>query len=127
MPSLPAATVYAFGFTSFLFGITTLLNPSHGLEALSLHPGARPAVISSSLAAVAMGIYYALAAYQENRAFFWLTVPMRSLTATVFLGMGGGWMAPGVWEGAGAMLTLGALLWEGREKARRAGMKERGG
>ena len=27
-----------------------------------------------------MGIYYALAAYQENRAFFYLTVPMRLLT-----------------------------------------------
>ncbi|KAJ7819350.1 hypothetical protein B0H14DRAFT_2836548, partial [Mycena olivaceomarginata] len=38
-----------------------------------------PAAAGNSLAAVAMGIYYTLAAYQENRKFFIATVPMRCL------------------------------------------------
>ena len=57
-----------------------------------------------------MGIYYSLAAYQENRSFFKLTVPMRLLTATVFWGQGGTWKVAGLWEGAGAVLTGLALL-----------------
>jgi hypothetical protein len=64
----------------------------------------------NSLAAIAMGIYYALAAYQENRAFFYLTVPMRSLTATVFWRQGGQWKIAGLWEGGGAVLTAVALM-----------------
>ena len=34
-----------------------------------------------------MALYYSLAAYQENRTFFIATVPMRLLTAIVFLGV----------------------------------------
>jgi hypothetical protein len=64
----------------------------------------------NSLAAIAMGIYYSLAAYQENRSFFKLTVPMRLLTATVFWGQGGMWKGAGLWEGVGAGLTGLALL-----------------
>jgi hypothetical protein len=64
----------------------------------------------NSLAAIAMGIYYTLAAYQENRAFFYLTVPMRVLTSTVFWTQGGQWKMAGLWEGGGAVLTAVALM-----------------
>lgn len=110
MPSPSAYTIYAFGLSSFLFGAVTLLDPITGAERLELDTSAKPVVMASSLAAIAMGIYYTLAAYQENCAFFWLTVPMRSLTTTVFLRQGGGWTAPGIWEGLGATATLLALI-----------------
>jgi hypothetical protein len=54
-----------------------------------------------------MGIYYTLAAYEENTTFFILTVPMRLLTTAVFWNQG--WRVPSVWEGSGALLTLAAL------------------
>jgi hypothetical protein len=57
-----------------------------------------------------MGIYYTLAAYQENRPFFYLTVPMRLLTSAVFWGLGGGWKIASFWEGGGAVLTAFALV-----------------
>lgn len=110
MPSSTAYTIYAFGLTSFLFGAVTLLDPIKGAERLDLDPSAQPVVKASSLAAIAMGIYYILAAYQENHAFFWLTVPMRTLTTTVFLRQGGGWTGPGIWEGLGATATALALI-----------------
>lgn len=57
-----------------------------------------------------MGIYYTLAAYQENRTFFNLTVAMRLVTSQVFLRQGGGWQLAGYWEGGGALITAVALL-----------------
>lgn len=66
-------------------------------------------VKGNSLAAIAMGIYYMLAASQENRLFFLLTVPMRMLTSIVFWNQGGSWKMAGVWEGGGAALTAFAL------------------
>lgn len=66
-------------------------------------------VTGNSLAAIAMGIYYTLAAYQENRLFFLLTVPMRMLTSIVFWNQAGGWKMASVWEGGGAALTAFAL------------------
>jgi hypothetical protein len=75
-----------------------------------------PAAAGNSLAAVAMGIYYTLAAYQENRKFFIATVPMRCLTAVVFWRQA--WIAPAVWEGTGAVLTA-VALWLGSRKMRK--------
>ncbi|KAM7192188.1 hypothetical protein V8F33_008462, partial [Rhypophila sp. PSN 637] len=89
---------------------------------LDLPPTAIPASHGLSLAALAMGIYYSLAAYQENRSFFVLTVPMRLLTATVFWGQGDAWRLPAVWEGGGALFTLGALVWD---RSSRASMRGR--
>jgi hypothetical protein len=57
-----------------------------------------------------MGIYYTLAAFQENRAFFFLTIPMRMLTSTVFWRQGGDWKIASIWEGGGAVLTGVALM-----------------
>ena len=65
---------------------------------------------------MAMGVYYNLAAYQENRVFYLLGVPMRLLTASVFWGHGGVWKTASLWEGGSAVVTGIALLWEGRKK-----------
>ncbi|OCK77740.1 hypothetical protein K432DRAFT_384426 [Lepidopterella palustris CBS 459.81] len=111
MPSPAALTVYAFGATSFLFGIINLLSPSTTLSTLNLPAAALPAANGNALAAIAMGIYYTLAAWQENRAFFTLTVPMRLLTTAVFWWQGGAWRVPAVWEGIGAVSTGCALVW----------------
>ena len=101
MASPSALTIYLFGATAFGAGVHTLL--------FSSSP-ATPEMKANSLAAIAMGIYYPLAAYQENRAFFIATVPMRSLSATVFWQQG--WVEAAVWEGVGATLTGLALIWQ---------------
>ena len=55
-----------------------------------------------------MGLYYPLAAAQDNRAFFALTVPTRLLTTGGFVLQG--WTVAAVWERVGAVLTAAALL-----------------
>ncbi|KAJ2905280.1 hypothetical protein MKZ38_005793 [Zalerion maritima] len=112
MPSPTALTIYVFGISSLAAGIVNLINPSSALSTFSLPFEALPAVNGNSLAAIAMGIYYPLLAYQENRAFFMFTIPMRCLTATVFVRQGGNWKIAGLWEGGGAVLTMLALVWE---------------
>lgn len=100
MPSPTAITILLFGATAF----------GAGLYSLTTTPNASPEAKANSLAAIAMGIYYPLAAYQENRLFFLATVPMRSLSATVFWYQE--WTEAAVWEGAGAALTGLAIAWE---------------
>lgn len=119
MPSLSAITIAAFGTTALIAGVTTLLDPSHSLVILNLPDSARPAVLGNGLAAVGMGIYYILGAFQENKTFFAMTVPMRGLTALVFWAQGGPWRMPAVWEGGAAVVTGLALVWE------RVGVKEK--
>lgn len=119
MPSPAAATIYAFGLTCLASGIYTLLDPTSAAAGLGFSLACIPVARGNSLAAIGMGIYYTLAAYQENRTFFILTVPMRLLTTAVFWNQG--WKLPSVWEGSGALLTLGALALgrrtvDGREK-----------
>ncbi|KAI0140345.1 hypothetical protein BJ166DRAFT_504010 [Pestalotiopsis sp. NC0098] len=119
MPSPAAATIYAFGLTCLASGIYTLLDPASAAAGLGFSPICTPVARGNSLAAIGMGIYYTLAAYQENTTFFILTVPMRLLTTAVFWNQG--WTTPSVWEGSGALLTLGALALgprtvDGREK-----------
>ncbi|KAN0095551.1 hypothetical protein V8E51_016262 [Hyaloscypha variabilis] len=110
MPTLAAWTIYLFGATAFVAGWWQLISPETAVKSLGLGVECVPAANGNSLAAIAMGIYYSLAAYQENRSFFKLTVPMRLLTATVFWGQGGMWKGAGLWEGLGAGLTGLALL-----------------
>ncbi|KAH7137028.1 hypothetical protein B0J13DRAFT_560411 [Dactylonectria estremocensis] len=110
MPSIARITIIAFGLTSFTAGIFTLYNPDQSLQLLDLPLAALPASRANALAAVAMGIYYTLAAYQDNVAFFTCTVPMRLLTATVFWAQG--WYAASLWEGAGSITTAIALGWD---------------
>jgi hypothetical protein len=107
MPSLAAITIYLFGATAFFAGAQGLLNLQSMLEQLGVPDDCLPVTAGTSLAAMAMGIYYTLAAYQENRMFFIATVPMRCLTAVVFWRQA--WVAYAVWEGGGAALTAVAL------------------
>jgi hypothetical protein len=57
-----------------------------------------------------MGIYHTLAAFQANRAFFFLTIPMRLLTSMVFWRQDGDWKIASIWEGGGAVLTAVVLM-----------------
>lgn len=116
MPSAAALTIALFGLTCLVAGIHTLVLPSSFIANFSLPPGAVPTVYGNGLAATAMGLYYLLVAYQENRAFFIATVPMRLLTTTVFANLGGPWTVPAIWEGVGAFSTLVALIWESSGK-----------
>ena len=114
MPSLAAITIYAFGLSALLAGLQNLLFPQSALATFDLSSTCLPPTLGNGLAAVAMGIYYILAAWQENHTFFKLTIPMRMLTATVFWSLGGTWKLAGVWEGAGASATALAMVWEKR-------------
>ncbi|KAI1075607.1 hypothetical protein F5B20DRAFT_594974 [Whalleya microplaca] len=123
MPTPAALTIYAFGLTALGAGVSGLLDPAALASSLGL-PGATcaPLANASALAATAMGIYYSLAAYQENTAFFVASVPMRLLTTFVFWRQG--WGAAALWEGGGAVVTAGALVWgrvrgEGKGKGKR--------
>jgi hypothetical protein len=109
---IPWITIAAFGTTSLVAGIITLLRPATTLSTLQLPASAIGAVYGNGLAALAMGIYYNLMAYQNNRAFFIATVPMRMLTTMVFWSLGGPWRAPAAWEGLGAFATGLALILE---------------
>jgi hypothetical protein len=113
MPTLSALTIYIFGFTSLLAGAYNLINSDKALSTLALPSSARPPFDGAALGAIAMGLYYPLAAAQENRKFFILTVPMRLLTAMVFWNHGGVWTTPALWEGFGAALTGAALVLDG--------------
>lgn len=116
MPSFPAYTIYAFGLTSLLAGLASLLSPDTVPPASTLPAACQPASAGNALAAIAMGLYYPLAAWQENRAFFRLSVCMRAVTSAVFFGLDGGawgvWRTAAAWEGGGAAVTGLALLVE---------------
>jgi hypothetical protein len=110
MPSIAAFTIHLFSTIAFISGIAGLLNPSFNLEQLDLPAAAAPAIQASSLGAVAIGIFYILAAFQENRAFFKLTLLTRTLTAIWAMRVGGRWTVLGMVEGLGALVTAGALV-----------------
>lgn len=117
MPSIAAATIFLFGITSLgagLHGLWQTAQSASSSSSSSSQPSlTTQAMTANYLAATAMGIYYPLAACQENRAFFLATVPMRLLTATVFWLQQ--WTAASVWEGTGAVLTGLAILWDSRQ------------
>ena len=105
----PRLSILAFGVSSFAMGLITLANPESQAVQLDLPAGASNSINGNGLAAIAMGIYYTLGAYQNNIPFFIATVPMRLLTTFVFWRQN--WTLPAFWEGGGALLTAGTLLW----------------
>ena len=119
MPSLAASTLYAFGITALGAGIHNLFSPQSTLQSFQLPLVALPAANGNSLAAISMGSYYILSAYQENRAAFQISVPTRALSATIFWYAGGLWSVAGVWEGIGALSTALALGWEMYQERRK--------
>lgn len=116
--SYTSYTILAFGVSAFFAGAHTLIRPHAFMSSFSIPAGAEPPVYGNGLAAIAMGIYYTLAAVQENRAFFMASVPMRLLTASVFGVQGGPWVVPGIWEGVGALATGVALVLDSRSKVK---------
>ncbi|USW49291.1 hypothetical protein Slin15195_G026100 [Septoria linicola] len=112
MPSPAAYTIYAFGIASFVAGLQTFLSPHSSLQSFELPIAALPALKGNGLAATAMGIYYTLAARQENKSFFLLTIPMRLVAAITFSQFDGTWKLAAFWEGGGALLTAVALGWD---------------
>ncbi|KAI1185551.1 hypothetical protein F5B17DRAFT_28678 [Nemania serpens] len=118
MPSPAAVTIYAFGVTAFLAGVASLVDPSSTASQLNFPLVCTPAARGNALAAIAMGLYYTIAAYQENTTFFVSAVPMRLLSTVVFFRQG--WSVPAVWEGIGAVITGIALLigWRMSEKGK---------
>lgn len=119
MPSAAAVTIFLFGVTSLGAGLQGLLfGPPSPPDASLL---AHQAMTANYLAATAMGLYYPLMAYQENRTFFVATVPMRALSATVFWLQQ--WKSASLWEGAGALLTAVALVWERSSTNKNGGVK----
>jgi hypothetical protein len=107
MVSTAQATIYLFGASSLLAGLTCLAAPALVEPSAATHPETLPFIRANGLAATAMGIYYPLAAYQNNAAFFAATVPMRLLTTAVFWAQG--WPGAAAWEGLGAVATALAL------------------
>ena len=122
--SYAAYTMLAFGVTSFASGLYTLTNPTSFISNFSLPIGSEGSVRGNALAAIAMGIYYTLSVYQENRAFYLATVPMRLFTATVFSFQGGAWTVPAAWEGIGALTTAAALLFDHSARGFKKGDRE---
>ena len=123
MPSLSARSIYLFGLTSFIAGIFSLLKPASFASAMDFPAVCLPVARGNSMAAIAMGIYYTFAAYQENRGFFVLTVPMRLLTTAIFWSQG--WTTPAIWEGAGAVLTFLALAYDRSARVARTNTLEK--
>ncbi|KAI1203259.1 hypothetical protein F5X97DRAFT_283946 [Nemania serpens] len=119
MPSPAAVTIYAFGVTAFLAGVASLIDPSSAASQLNFPLACTPAARGNALAAIAMGVYYTMAAYQENTTFFVAAVPTRLLSTVVFFRQG--WSVPAVWEGTGAVITAIALIigWYMSEKGKR--------
>jgi len=111
MWSYSQLSILAFGLSALLSGLVTLLSPESAAAQLQLASECWPSMNGNGLAAIGMGIYYTLAAVQNNKTFFKLTVPMRFLTTVVFWKQG--WTLPSVWEGGAAVLTALALLVEG--------------
>lgn len=123
-------TMFIFGVLAFLLGIIGLIQPELTLQILGfevLDREARAAgdftvlfLTASSMASTNMGAYYVILALREVRLFFWITVPFRMLTFTIFTlavvnGVAPqGFLGVGIWELIGALATGAALLYERR-------------
>ncbi|KAH6634384.1 hypothetical protein B0J18DRAFT_17553 [Chaetomium sp. MPI-SDFR-AT-0129] len=112
MPSTAAITIYIFGATAIYQGASILLAPRHALAAKQLPESARPALTSFGVTISGLGIFYTLAAYQENRTFFALTL-FRIPAAIIFGAQGPGWRPMAVWEVFATLATAASLAWEG--------------
>ncbi|KAF4960327.1 hypothetical protein FGADI_974 [Fusarium gaditjirri] len=112
MPSITAVTIFIFGLSAFNHGVSNLISPRKALAAKQLQDSALPALNSFSVAIIGIGIYYMLAAYQENRGFFALTLG-RFISARIFWVQGPAWRVIATWEAFSAGLTAVALAYEG--------------
>ncbi len=123
-------TIFIFGSTALIFGVIGLLRPEAVISILgidSIDRARRAAgdftllfVAASSMASFNMGVYYILAALNNQKAFYSWTVPFRGVTFSVFtiLVLTGlapiGWMGIAIWELCGGIATGLALHFEKR-------------
>lgn len=112
MPSLAALTIYLFGASAFHHGVSNLLSPKRALASKRLDEASLPALNGFSVAIIGIGIYYMLAAWQENRTFFAMTL-LRFVSAAIFWRQGPAWRTIATWEAFSAVLTGFTLMWEG--------------
>ncbi|KAF4430457.1 hypothetical protein FACUT_8823 [Fusarium acutatum] len=112
MPSITAVTIFIFGLSAFNHGVSNLISPRKALAVKQLQDSALPALNGFSVAIIGIGIYYMLAAYQENRGFFTLTLA-RFISARIFWLQGPAWRVIATWEAFSAVLTAVALAYEG--------------
>ncbi|KAF5011841.1 hypothetical protein FDECE_2073 [Fusarium decemcellulare] len=111
MPSIAALTIYLFGASAFNHGVSNLVSQRKALVAKQLPDSALPALNGFSVAIIGIGIYYMLAAYQENRAFFTMTLA-RFISARIFWAQGPAWRVIATWEAISAVMTAAALAWD---------------
>ena len=113
MPSATAITVYLFGASVVYQGASILFAPRRALAAKGLPESALPSLNAFSVAASGIGLFYILAAYQENKIFFAFSL-LRLPAAVIFWAQGPGWHAMATWEALSTLLTAGALAWDAR-------------
>jgi len=111
MPSAAAFTIYLFGASAFHHGVSNLFSPRKALTSKGLPESALPALNGFSVAIIGIGIYYILAAYQENTSFFVMTLA-RFISARIFWAQGPAWRVIATWEGTSAVMTAMALAWD---------------
>lgn len=111
MPSISALTIYIFGASAFNHGVSNLVSQRKALASKQLPDSALPALNGFSVAIIGIGIYYMLAAYQENRAFFAMTLA-RFISARIFWAQGPAWQVIATWEAVSAVMTGIALVWD---------------
>ena len=114
-------TMFIFGVLALLLGLLGLIRPELLLSILGfsvLDRAVRAAgdytivfMTASSMASFNMGVYYILAALNDMKKFYLWTVPFRLVTFTVFTIVAVTGTAPmrfiavGLWEGIGALVT----------------------
>ncbi|RGP77035.1 hypothetical protein FLONG3_4864 [Fusarium longipes] len=111
MPSASAITIFIFGLSAFNHGVGNLISPQKALAVKQLPESALPALNGFSVAIIGIGIYYMLAAYQDNHTFFALTLA-RFISARIFWVQGPAWRVIATWEAVSAGLTAAALVGE---------------
>lgn len=121
-------TIFIFGLMALLFGLVGLIRPEAlfnilGVDAIDRAQRAAgdltlPFVAASSMASFNMGVYYILAALNDQKAFYSWTVPFRGVTFSVFtilvlIGLAPiGWIGVAIWELCGGIATGLALHFE---------------
>jgi hypothetical protein len=108
---LAALTMLVFGTLITASGMTGLFMPGLLLDFFGpSRGGAVLFVMACSQASLAMGVYYMLAAVNNNRMFIGRSVPLRMINFAVFASMVLLGFAPGQWLLVAGLELVGALV-----------------
>ena len=86
-----ARTVFVFGIYVIGVGLATMLAPGVILQVLGVPTTDEPWIHLVGYLAAVIGSYYLVAARSEAEAFFRATVPLRWVSAAVFIGVAALW------------------------------------